>query len=70
LPQIHEKYDEIKRKIRKLKKLELKIRFQSMNYQEINQIRHGNTGRIKLVWDEFFDLNAECTKKINFQLAT
>ena len=47
--------EEIKRKIRKLKKVEVKIRFGSSGFSE-----NGFSERIhnvKLVWDEFFDLN-------------
>ena len=44
------KYDEIKRKIRKLKKLEIRIRFGGNN-SVIKPLRS------TLVWDEFFDLH-------------
>jgi len=41
-------HDEIKRKIRKLKKLELKIRFDG-----------ADTKKSPLVWDSYFDLRSE-----------
>ncbi len=59
--------DEIKRKIRKLKKLEMKIRFGNAVFFD------GKQGFKKdhcadLVWDEFFDLHPQCNKKVRFSL--
>jgi len=67
--QTHKKYDEIKHKIRKLKKLEMKIRFQNINHQENDQAYFGNANKIKLVWDGFFDLHEECTKNVKFPIS-
>ena len=58
--------EEIKRKIRKLKKVEVKIRFGSSGFSE-----NGFSERIhnvKLVWDEFFDLN-ETYKRMQCSLS-
>ncbi|HBN83427.1 MAG TPA: J domain-containing protein [Clostridiales bacterium] len=42
--------DEIKRKVRKLKKVEFKIRF--------NRDKAPDDSRIRIVWDEFFNINS------------
>lgn len=58
--------EEIKRKIRKLKKLEIKIRFGNYGFSEqgiSDQIRH-----VKLVWDEFFDLSDSRKGKAKYSL--
>jgi len=47
--------EEIKRKLRKLKKVEVKIRFGNSGFSE-NGLSE-NIKNVKLVWDEFFDLN-------------
>lgn len=51
-------YDEIKRKIRKLKRLEVKIRFANNSF--------ANTA--DLVWDKFFDLHEVSTKEAKYSL--
>jgi hypothetical protein len=59
--------DEIKKKIRKLKKLEVKIRFGASGFTD-----DGFSDRIKhagLVWDTFFDLNNGCGGKAKYSLA-
>ena len=48
--------DEIKRKIRKLKKLEIKIRFSV------------KPKTAQLVWDEFFDLHEACRGKAKYSI--
>lgn len=56
--------DEIKRKIRSLKKLEIKIRFSHLAAAEKTRILSGNSEKSKLVWDEFFNINhQQCAKK-------
>ncbi|WDV44901.1 J domain-containing protein [Clostridiaceae bacterium M8S5] len=50
--------NELKRKLRKLKKLEIKIRFYSDNKK-----------RRKLVWDEFFDTKDE-KARVRYNLST
>ena len=58
--------DEIKQKIRKLKKLEVRIRFGASGFTQ-----QGLSDRVKqvhLVWDEFFDLNDCCRGKAKYAL--
>lgn len=58
--------EEIKRKIRKLKKLEVKIRFNGFGFSHegiSEKIKH-----IRLVWDDFFDLNDCGGKKAKYSL--
>jgi hypothetical protein len=61
-------YDEIKRKIRKLKKLEIKIRFSNTNYSDNKQDLFVKPKSADLVWDEFFDLHEEWTKKAKYPI--
>lgn len=68
MSQVHEKQDETKRKIRKLKKLEIKIRSQSINDQENNQNTFKKSKEIGLVWDEFFDTSEKCTKNVKYPI--
>lgn len=64
----HEKYDDIKRKLRKLKKLEMKIRFPGINFQESNQMRIINSWKVRLVWDDFFDLHEGSKKNVKYPI--
>lgn len=60
--------EEIKRKIRKLKKVEVKIRFGNSGFSE-----NGFSEKIKnvkLVWDEFFDLNGVYKGHSKYSLAS
>lgn len=59
---------DIKRKIRKLKKLELKIRFNLTNYEDkrFETIVKMHQGR--LVWDEFFDLHDVPSKSVKYPI--
>lgn len=56
-------YEEIKRKIRKLKKLEIKIRFPRIYFENGKQEPFVKPETAELVWDEFFDLHDACTGK-------
>lgn len=59
--------EEIKRKIRKLKRLEVKIRFGNSGFSEqglSDKMKH-----VKLIWDEFFDLNEKDRGKARYSLA-
>lgn len=58
--------DEIKRKLRSLKKLEIKIRFGSTFYTEKPAKK---LLKVSLVWDEFFDINDITGKKARYSLA-
>lgn len=58
--------EEIKRKIRKLKKLEIKIRFSNFGFSREDfpeKAKH-----IRLIWDDFFDLNDCSGKKAKYSL--
>lgn len=61
-------YDEIKRKIRKLKKLEIKIRFADISFQYNKQGLFAKPKTADLVWDEFFDLHEVCTEKAKYSI--
>jgi hypothetical protein len=50
-------YDDIKRKIRSLKKLEIKIRFGINEFQDNPKTLLSKSQNEKLVWNEFFDLH-------------
>jgi len=52
-------YDEIKRRIRKLKKIETQIRFDSIGLAE-------KANAVDLVWDTFFDLHEVSTGKARY----
>lgn len=61
-------YDEIKRKLRKLKKLEIKIRFSNTSYADTEENSFVKPENAELVWDEFFDLHQEQTRKARYTL--
>ncbi|NLI56908.1 MAG: J domain-containing protein [Clostridium sp.] len=54
-------YDEIKRRIRKLKKLEIQIRFDSIGLER-------KPNKSDLVWDEFFDLHEVSTGRARYTI--
>jgi hypothetical protein len=63
------KYDEIKRKLRKLKKMEIRIRFSnSFDYSEHNEALFAKPHNATLVWDEFFDLHEACTGNAKYSI--
>lgn len=57
--------DEIKRKLRSLKKLEIKIRFGSLNRAENFA---GKPTKAALVWDEFFHIDGNGCGKARYSL--
>jgi hypothetical protein len=61
--------DEMKRKIRKLKKLEQKIRYENMNTRDNKHGAYQYPFKINLVWDEFFDLSENGKKKVKYPLS-
>ena len=65
MSQVYGNYDDMKRKIRKLKKLEKKIRFQGIEDQD-NKATKGKQKGLGLVWDEFFDLQEQSTKSVKY----
>lgn len=69
-----ERLDEIKRKLRKLKKLEIRIRFggsfHAANYGE-DIMSKGNLAkgsRVRLVWDDFFNLGDKSNPLAKYRL--
>lgn len=61
------RYDDIKKKIRKLKKIEVKIRFGSSGFSREGDFS-ARVKHAKLVWDEFFDLQENCNTKRKYSL--
>ena len=61
-------YDEIKRKTRKLKKLEIKIRFGHIGFADNKQELFRRLSHTSLVWDEFFDLHEVCKKEVKYSI--
>lgn len=61
------KQDEIKRKLRDLKKLEMKVRSNNSYLQKNIKLREfENT---ELVWNKFFDLKDESTKNVKYSIS-
>ena len=66
--------DDIKRKIQRLKKLELKLRFPNVNnyinIQSNLDIAHSNLNKTqsRLVWDEFFSSKEDCSKNVKYPI--
>ena len=62
-------YGDIKRKIRNLKKVELKIRFHVMDFSENNSKDISNKlNNANLIWDDFFDLHESTSKSVKYPL--
>lgn len=66
VPQVYKNNDEIKRKLRGLKKLEMKVRLNSLELNSKKSFR--NSKNIELVWDKFFDLKGESTKAVKYTI--
>ncbi len=61
--------DETKRKLRKLKKLEIKIRFGSSGHAvNLNAGSITNSGCVKLVWDDFFSIGDRGRTSVKYRL--
>lgn len=61
-------YEEVKHKVRKLKKLELKIRFGNIGFQDNLRGIPGRKQSLGLVWDEFFDLHDGSAAKAKYTI--
>jgi hypothetical protein len=61
-------YGDIKRKIRKLKKLEIKIRYGNNGFQDNLKDTFGEEQNVSLVWNEFFNLHEEPTAKRKYSI--
>lgn len=68
MPQAYKNDDEIKRKLRELKKLEMKVRLNSLELQINSKKSFRDSPNIKLVWDNFFDLKGESTKAVKYTI--
>lgn len=68
VPQDNSKYDEIKRKLRELKKFEIKIRSTNFDLQKNSKKFLGEIENTKLIWNKFFDLKNETTKNVKYSI--
>lgn len=83
MSQVNRKPDDIKRKLRELKKLEIRVRFPGHGLHNINMTpnnintnkRYNNIGSTSkeakgndLVWNQFFDLKDEGSKKVKYSM--
>lgn len=69
MPGKSDQFDEIKRKLRKLKKSEIKIRFGgSVHAANYKLQKSGQPEHIPLVWDQFFHINGHEYKKGRYSL--
>lgn len=83
LPRAYENYDEIKRKLRELKKLEIKVRYQDASTQvkqfnkQNNKNPYMNTKsknslreaeKADLVWNNFFDLKDDSSNNVKYSI--
>ena len=62
------KYDEIKRKLRELKKLEMKIRSTNIDLQKNSKKSLREFVNTELIWNKFFDLKNETTKDVKYSI--
>jgi len=63
------KYDEIKRKLRELKKLEMKIRSNNFDFLQKNSKKALREFDItELAWNKFFDLKNETTQDVKYSI--
>lgn len=68
MPHDKSKYDDIKRKLREIKKLEMKIRSTNFYLQKNNKKSLGEFENIELVWNKFFDLKNETAKNVKYSI--
>nr|WP_294489287.1 hypothetical protein [uncultured Anaerosporobacter sp.] len=68
MPRAYKNDDEIKRKLRELKKIEMKVRLNSLELQVNSKKSFRESQNIKLVWDKFFDLKGESTKAVKYTI--
>lgn len=61
-------YEDIKRKIRRLKKLEIKIRFGNIGFQNNLKDILSKSQTAELIWDEFFDLHQVPVAKVKYPI--
>lgn len=68
MPQNNYKYDEIKRKLRELKKLEIKICSNNFDLQKNNKKSSKEFDNTGLVWNKFFDLKNDAEKNVKYSI--
>lgn len=68
VPQDNCKYDELKRKIRELKKLEMKIRSNNFDLQKSSKKYLREFENAELAWNKFFDFKNETTKNVKYSI--
>ncbi|BCN30762.1 J domain-containing protein [Anaeromicropila herbilytica] len=68
MSQSYEKMNDIKRKLRELKKLEIKVRFPNYDIQKNNKKKANDYKNIELVWDKFFSLKDIGTKNVKYSI--
>ena len=68
VPQDNCKYDEIKRKLRELKKLEMKLRSSNFDLQKNSKNSLREAENTELVWNKFFDLKNETAKNVKYSI--
>ena len=68
VPQDNCKYDEIKRKLRELKKLEMKLRSSNFDLQKNSKNSLREAENTELVWNKFFDLKNEAGKNVKYSI--
>lgn len=59
---------EIKRKVRNLKKLEIKIRYHIMDFNDSRMQMLLKSNKTNLVWNEFFDLHEPPAKTVKYSM--
>jgi len=60
--------DEIKRKLRKLKRLEIRIRFEGSFHAANFTGNTSENSRVRLVWDDFFHLGDKSSSKAKYSM--
>lgn len=77
MPPNHKRYDEIKRKVRELKKFELRIRTNNFNshsfntqitFKEFDKTYIRDHNKVDLVWNIFFDLKEGSRKNVKYTI--
>lgn len=61
--------DEIKRKLRELKKLEIKLCPYNLEAQKSSMKSRNEHHAAELVWNKFFDLKDDCSKNVKYAIS-
>ena len=68
MPQFINNRDEIKRKLRELKKIEIKMRFQDYELYNNKTKSSKEMKNVELVWNQFFTLKEEAVKNVKYRI--